>query len=533
MSDLPDQDISYDMWNTIKDQISPTGVPGWKHAQILPIAQDPQGNVHFPAMPGMIQSIVRGFSAPGDVLSGARDAGEAVPDATAAMGLFAAPALSAPYEESLASAFPAWHGTQHTFEPVEGNPFGEFKDSAIGSGEGAQAYGMGHYFAGAENIAKGYQKRLAGQTSIPVDDNGIPLNDDELVNKYFEPGQIIPRNGRYVQVKSLESEGDYGPTAMVQRVQPKDDAANPKDILGDPSQWYIFQGNNPYEIGAHVGDVRPWEISNVGQARGWKLQNPGNTYQIEAKPELSDLLDWDTSIGKQSQGVQDKVLQVAKENGMTGPDDPMSYGSHGMTGEHFYRTLSDYSTGGDTRASQLLNEAGVPGHRFLDSNSRDLLSKNDIQSNIDMYQRMQTQSDPANPANVQARMSALGMPDDAAITAQMQSQYTKAQNTSTHPALTPGERQYAADRMAGYNSDDPAAFAAYKQNEQRSVAAYLQTQHNIATRELSTQQNALANFREPTHNYVIYDPSNISITHRNGASLEPVPNNPFQPSGSQ
>ena len=49
----------------------------------------------------------------------------------------------------------AYHGSPHEFE--------KFDSSKIGSGEGAQAYGHGLYFAENEKVAKGYQERLAGK----------------------------------------------------------------------------------------------------------------------------------------------------------------------------------------------------------------------------------------------------------------------------------------------------------------------------------------------------------------------------------
>lgn len=49
-----------------------------------------------------------------------------------------------------------FHGTPQTFEPVAGKPFGEFSSASIGSGEGGQAYGYGHYIAENPEVAKSY-----------------------------------------------------------------------------------------------------------------------------------------------------------------------------------------------------------------------------------------------------------------------------------------------------------------------------------------------------------------------------------------
>lgn len=55
----------------------------------------------------------------------------------------------------------AFHGTPHRFAAEEGAPLGRFRSEKIGSGEGAQVYGYGTYFAEAPGVAKGYQTDLS------------------------------------------------------------------------------------------------------------------------------------------------------------------------------------------------------------------------------------------------------------------------------------------------------------------------------------------------------------------------------------
>ena len=54
-----------------------------------------------------------------------------------------------------------YHGTPHRFPATEANPLGEFDASKIGTGEGAQAYGHGVYFAEAPQVAEGYKTTLS------------------------------------------------------------------------------------------------------------------------------------------------------------------------------------------------------------------------------------------------------------------------------------------------------------------------------------------------------------------------------------
>lgn len=67
-------------------------------------------------------------------------------------------------------ALRAWHGSPHDFD--------EFKDEAIGSGEGAQVYGHGHYVAEQPEVARSYRDNLSMVDYDPnpiVRYNGIDL----------------------------------------------------------------------------------------------------------------------------------------------------------------------------------------------------------------------------------------------------------------------------------------------------------------------------------------------------------------------
>ena len=92
---------------------------------------------------------------------------------------FAAPKIAQGLEQHMVRSgmmlpMDVWHGTPHRFEPTVKNSLGEFNASKIGSGEGAQAYGYGHYFAESPSVANSYKEALANPSS--------PLND---VAKYW------------------------------------------------------------------------------------------------------------------------------------------------------------------------------------------------------------------------------------------------------------------------------------------------------------------------------------------------------------
>ncbi|MGA0806977.1 MAG: hypothetical protein ACO3PV_10755, partial [Pseudohongiellaceae bacterium] len=51
----------------------------------------------------------------------------------------------------------AFHGTPHRFPAEEGAPLGRFRSEKIGTGEGAQSFGYGLYFAESPGTAKTYR----------------------------------------------------------------------------------------------------------------------------------------------------------------------------------------------------------------------------------------------------------------------------------------------------------------------------------------------------------------------------------------
>jgi hypothetical protein len=62
--------------------------------------------------------------------------------------------IAADHDPRIAESFEAFHGSPHDFD--------RFDLSNIGSGEGAQAYGHGLYFAENEKVAEGYRNELSG-----------------------------------------------------------------------------------------------------------------------------------------------------------------------------------------------------------------------------------------------------------------------------------------------------------------------------------------------------------------------------------
>jgi hypothetical protein len=70
-----------------------------------------------------------------------------------------------------------YQGSPYRFEPTPNNPLGEFDSSKIGTGEGAQAYGYGHYLAESQGVGEGYRDALSA--SKPSQASLIRMRDQE------------------------------------------------------------------------------------------------------------------------------------------------------------------------------------------------------------------------------------------------------------------------------------------------------------------------------------------------------------------
>jgi hypothetical protein len=72
-----------------------------------------------------------------------------------------------------------WHGSPHKFD--------KFDASKIGTGEGAQAYGHGLYFAETPDVAKGYRDKLSGAGYFSDDGKYFMKNDSKGTFHSFDP----------------------------------------------------------------------------------------------------------------------------------------------------------------------------------------------------------------------------------------------------------------------------------------------------------------------------------------------------------
>lgn len=218
--------------------------------------------------------------------------------------------------------------------------FSRFDPTKIGSGEGAQAYGYGHYVAEAPGVATEYQKKLSDS-------------------------KFVSSSGK--DLKDMPSSGGFAPMMNEMKKNGKTDLEIAETLRK------ISEGTHPYAKNAK---------SLADKLESGKLSyETGNLYEIDLPDEqIAKMLDWDKPLSKQPENVQaaleklgykvdradvdkysDALLDALMTDAQTNlPKQPLD-----MAGEALYRKL-----GNPEQAAQRLREAGIPGIRYLDQGSR-------------------------------------------------------------------------------------------------------------------------------------------------------------------
>jgi hypothetical protein len=308
--------------------------------------------------------------------------------------------------DTLSAGIRAYHGSPHDFPA--------FDIDKIGTGEGAQAYGHGLYFAEHEPVAQSYRDALSAPVTndyVLSDNSGkIPDWAGKQIAQY-PPGHEY-RNGVIDRLTDL----------FRQRIAEQD------------AQW----SNQPWMADANKQGLQEL-IDNLGRIKSGEVdlakpQPTGKMYEVNLDVDPEHLLDWDKPLSQQpevarrlSKGglfegdlesemrkelharVNDQqldegpalqrwyeelqnALKTAKDDeidklwdkqrvienwwdeGIPEGDgaglDPTGASLHRMLSERFTKLPNIVGSKSQPTAAEALREAGIPGIRYLDQGSR-------------------------------------------------------------------------------------------------------------------------------------------------------------------
>lgn len=234
-------------------------------------------------------------------------------------------------EEELQGAYEV---TQKAFHG-SGADFGKFDMSKVGTGEGSQAFGHGHYVAENPVVAQFYKDRL-GPDVVRQDATNLVWDLRDRQASHWPDEQIADA----IKLQ-LSEHPEY-------------------------SRLAAAMGADPELESAMVGAVKSEKTDNMKHVHSYLSDEKlggGNLYEVNVKAGNDQMLDWDKPLEEQSSRVQEIIARLENEHGLVRE-------STGETGETFYTALAD-KLGSEKAASEALQEAGIPGHRFLDAGSRD------------------------------------------------------------------------------------------------------------------------------------------------------------------
>lgn len=232
---------------------------------------------------------------------------------------------------------PAYHGTPHKFE--------KFKTEKIGTGEGAQAYGWGLYFAENIKVAEDYRKKLSDYGSTgEYEWKGNIYQGDDFKSPVRHAIAHVYHNGKR-SAKKLANE-------MLKDAK-----------KGEP--YTVEQGGVPYyeAFKKTVDDIQSQNEIKFHQ---------GTLYEVDLKVDDDSLLIWDKPLSSQSEFVKaaltkSGILKDYKSN-LSDYESPMNTRGGGKKGEFLYNYLSWKTSEKD--ASLKLLSLGIKGIKYKDQGSR-------------------------------------------------------------------------------------------------------------------------------------------------------------------
>ncbi len=235
----------------------------------------------------------------------------------------------------------AYHGSPHDFD--------QFSLDKIGTGEGAQAYGHGLYFAENEGVAKNYRDALSGGDMTV---GGKPYNSSDPIH-----------------------------VAAVKKSQYPSTEAAISDLQAQIAQGKQIRGNED----AVKFNQKMLSLIKKGDLPSVQSASQGKMYEVNINADPEHFLDWDAPLKDQHEAVKAALglkpsmnrapsgEPFLKSEKLGGWFDPVE-----TTGADVYRNAGSTGSGPGLSprdqlkrlAAENLNKAGIPGIKYLDQGSR-------------------------------------------------------------------------------------------------------------------------------------------------------------------
>jgi hypothetical protein len=320
--------------------------PNRQYSSYLPLSWDPRSNVvgkdqQF-AMPGAVREGLTGILDLAKSTETGKLTGPALTSLLAGSGITGGLLGEA---GALGSApIRAYHGSPHSFE--------RFDPSKIGTGEGAQAYGHGFYFAEKEGTARSYRDALSEPTPRFVS------QDNRTFDVSNAPTGLYDLRGP-----------SYSNTPYETLVR------NAADRLD-----YANAVRNPR--------IREAETRKAQALVDWLKENPGvnyslkpdvgHMYEVNIHADPKSFLNYDRPLSEQgdvgaaAMRVRQELARRDYEGRGLSPELTAEYlanaAKHDLSGQNIINTIKNNRLSAE--GSEMLRQQGITGVRYLDQMSR-------------------------------------------------------------------------------------------------------------------------------------------------------------------
>ena len=278
-----------------------------------------------------------------------------------------------------------WHGSPYKFS--------KFDMSKIGTGEGAQAYGHGLYFADAPETAKSYAEHLADWRTPKrqlVNKGGKAIGDLKTAkNKAYAIGEnyLHGTSGDYktaiAELDDLaEMAGRGGPYSEAHRALQRMEGAGIKSInpnenlykveLPDDAISKMLDWDKPLSAQGPKVSTALREMVNELKTSGADMNQTRNLERAVSPYSVDEMLDYYAKRFNWKRHGN----QLINNKGATIPSESVAAQFKMNAGKenyrdmgHLYRDLSN-AANSDYWVSQQLHNRGIPGIKYLDQRSR-------------------------------------------------------------------------------------------------------------------------------------------------------------------
>jgi hypothetical protein len=225
----------------------------------------------------------------------------------------------------------AYHGTPHTIQ-------GQFDIKKVGTGEGAQAYGHGMYFAENPNVAIQY-KNILSKPEFTKTGEGIELRGQlpRMLDESYD--ELVAKNG--IQQTNYDDVTDIVGQRLDRQMK---DALKANDM-----DWYNKTADMKLDLRRFIENPP---------------ENTGNLYKVDIPDaDIPMMLDWDKPLSKMTE-KESAIIEPLKQKliASKNPYNPESFETIGQ--------IIQSSRGSNPNLEKELAKAGFTGIRYLDEGSR-------------------------------------------------------------------------------------------------------------------------------------------------------------------